>query len=466
MGKYKYLLKNVGLLTLSQFATKLMSFFLVPLYTNVLTTSDYGTYDLLMTTVGLLVPILTLNIQDSVLRFSLDENANKNAIVSVSVRYFLLSNIFVVAGLMVNSFLGISCFVTEYSGFIFLLFFSQSLSGIVTTFIRGTGRIADLSISSVLASACVISLNLIFLLVLKGGITGYFFANILGACVQNIYLLIRSDFCSHIKGDKFHSESKAMTAYSKPLIANSISWWINNVSDRYVVTLFCGLAENGIYSVAGKIPSILNIFQSIFSQAWTLSVVKDFDREDKSGFFTNTYKSYNCMMVIICSGIILFNKFLARILYAKDFYLAWKYVPWLTIAIVFGALAGYLGGFFTAAKESKIFSWSTMIGAATNLFLNLILTPLAGALGAAIATMISYAVVWAVRYCKSKKYIILRINIVRDLISYLVVIFQAIILMIEASASIPLQFLCFIFICILYFTEIKSIITKLRSKLL
>lgn len=76
-----------------------------------------------------------------------------------------------------------------------------------------------------------------------------------------------------------------MMDYSRPLIANSIAWWINNASDRYIVIFFCGLAENGIYSVASKIPSILNIFQSIFNQAWTLSAVKDFDSEDKHGFF-------------------------------------------------------------------------------------------------------------------------------------------------------------------------------------
>ena len=61
MSKYKYLLKNIGLLTLSSFATKLLSFFLVPLYTSVLTTRQYGTYDLFNTTVGVLIPIFTLN---------------------------------------------------------------------------------------------------------------------------------------------------------------------------------------------------------------------------------------------------------------------------------------------------------------------------------------------------------------------------------------------------------------------
>ena len=82
MGNYKYLAKNIGVLAISNFATKLLSFFLVPLYTSILTTSEYGTYDLFSTTVYLLVPILTLNIQDATIRFSLDENYDKKNISS------------------------------------------------------------------------------------------------------------------------------------------------------------------------------------------------------------------------------------------------------------------------------------------------------------------------------------------------------------------------------------------------
>ena len=83
--KYKYLFKNVGLLTLSSFATRFLSFFLVPLYTNILSTTDYGTYDLFTTTIGVLIPLLTFNIQDAVIRFALDNNYSKDAVVTIGM---------------------------------------------------------------------------------------------------------------------------------------------------------------------------------------------------------------------------------------------------------------------------------------------------------------------------------------------------------------------------------------------
>ena len=73
----RYLAKNIAFLTVGQFGTKLLTFFLVPLYTSVLTSAEYGTYDLYSAMVGLFVPILTLNISDATTVFLLDKNISK-----------------------------------------------------------------------------------------------------------------------------------------------------------------------------------------------------------------------------------------------------------------------------------------------------------------------------------------------------------------------------------------------------
>ena len=461
---YQYLFKNIGLLTLSSFATKFLSFFLVPLYTSILTSTEYGTYDLFSATIGVLLPIFTLNIQESVIRFSLDKKASRESIVSISTKYLVFSNSLVVLGVVINHIFQLSTTIDGYPIFFVLMFFVQSVAGVMTCYIRGIDKVADLSVSSVMASAVIIFFNILFLLVFKLGLFGYFCANILGQFVQCLYLTIRSNFFSEIRFKKYTVEEKEMITYSKPLIANSIAWWINNVSDRYVIVFFCGLAENGIYSVAGKIPSILNIFQTIFNQAWTLSAVKDFDPEDKSGFFSNTYRAYNCMMTIICSGIILFDKILAHFLYAKDFFVAWKYVPWLTIAILFGALSGYIGGFFSAVKNSKIFATSTIIGAVVNLVLNVVFTPLYGVMGAAVATTICFFVVWIFRFLQSKKCIKLRLNIWRDIFTYALLCVQSVFVMMDGLKMYIFVGSIFSILCMLYLKDIKLVVNKILRR--
>ena len=452
---------------MSSFATKLISFFLVPLYTNILTTTEYGTYDLFNTTVSVLLPILTLNIQESVIRFALDKKYDRGALVTVSMRCMLAGSAAVLGALIINGIFGFSETVGQYAGLFFLMFFSQALSEIVLAYTRGTDKIAELSISSVIASAVTIGCNLFFLLVLKWGLVGYFLASIIGPLAQCVYLMLRGSMLKEIHFKRRYSaEKKEMLRYCRPMIANSVAWWVNNASDRYVVIFFCGLAENGIYSVASKIPSILNIFQSIFNQAWTLSAVKDYDPEDKNGFFSNTYKAYNCLMVIICSVIICADKILARFLYANDFFTAWRYVPWLTIAIVFGALSGYLGGFFSAVKNSRIFARSSIAGAVSNVILNILLTPFMGALGAAVATAICYFEVWIIRYWCSKRYIRIKINLIRDAASYILLTLQAAVLL-TVQRDVPLygiEILLFFLILLLYVKDIQSVLNMILKK--
>lgn len=459
---YRYLLKNIGLLSLSSFATKILIFLLVPVYTSVLSTREYGTYDLFNTTVGVLLPILTSNIQESVLRFSLEKKNNLNSIVTICTKYLLFSNLFIVICLLLNKLLMINATLSQYSVVFFMMFFVQSLSGVLTCYIRGIDKVNYLAISSVIATIFIIVSNIMLLIVFKWGLMGYFIANILGPLAQSIFLLVRSDFVRRIRLRKYYAEERKMIGYSRPLIANSIAWWINSFSDRYIVSLFCGVDINGIYSVADKIPAMLNIFQSIFNQAWTLSAVKDFDPKDENGFFSNTYSIYNGIMTIVCSGIIIFDKILARILYANDFYFAWKYVPWLTIGVLFGALSGYIGGFFSAVKDSKVFATSTILGASTNIILNFIFTPIYGAMGAAVATAICYFIVWLFRFVQSKKYIKLTVNIKRDCISYSLLILQTIVLYIfDYIILYALECIIFIFISCLYFDEFKILVTKL-----
>ena len=463
MDKYKYLAKNIGLLALSSFATKLLSFFLVPLYTNILTTEEYGIYDLFNTTIGVLLPVLTLNIQEAILRFALDNKLSKKSIVSIGTRYFLISNLIVVVGLGINKFFHFSTIASDYALFFLLMFLAQSLSAVTMSYIRGIDRIADLSVSSIICSISTIFCNIAFLVIFGWGLIGYFIANVIGPVIQCVYLLFRANVFENISlTEKYNDETKEMLDYSRPMIANSIAWWVNNASDKYIVIWFCSLAENGIYSVASKIPSILNIFSAIFSQAWTLSAVKDFDPDDKNGFFANTYAVYNCLLTIICSVIIICDKILAHFLYAKDFYVAWRYVPWLTIALVFSALSGYLGGFFTAVKQTKMFAQSSVFGAVTNIILNLAFTPIVGAMGAAIATSISYFVMWILRLKQSKKYISLKVNVIRDVASYVVLAGQSIVLLLVENNAVmySAELALFIIILFLYISDIKRVVSK------
>ena len=463
MGKYKYLIKNIGLLTLSSFGTKLLTFFLVPLYTSVLSTSEYGTFDLTYTTVSLLIPILTMSIVESTLRFSLDKNADQQEIFSISLRIVIRSIIIFIACIVLNYYLELFPFINDNIVFFCMYYIVMLAQQLLQAFARGIDHVADIAVSGVLNSAVMITLNIVFLLYFRLGLTGYFLAYIIGLLTTSIYLSVRIKIWKYIRFYRLRkSKEKEMLSYSKPLVVNSISWWINNASDRYVVTWICGLAANGVYSVGYKIPSILSVFQTIFNTAWQLSTVRAYDKEDADGFFKNIYSLYNLVMVFGCSLMIVLTRLLARFLYAKDFFGAWRYVPFLMMAVVFGALIGVFSGVFQAVKDSKSQGKITVVGALINLALNIILTLWFGAIGAAIATAVAYFIMWLLNLYYIRKYIVIKIRLKRDILSYVLLLLQTV-LMLWFADSIPL-YLVQLIICgiilLLYSEEVKTILQR------
>ncbi|MDE7291335.1 MAG: oligosaccharide flippase family protein [Treponemataceae bacterium] len=450
----RYLAKNMFFLTVGQFGTKLLGFFLVPLYTSILSSAEYGTYDLYSVTVSLLVPILTLNIADSTTVFLLDKDSPREGIVSVSLKYYARSVLLFAALVCANRIIGFFPLLNAYPAFLLLMFALSGLSQLLLNFARGFDRIKDVAVSGVLCSAVMIALNIVLLIPLRMGLAGYYLAFIGGALAQSAYLCVSLRIFRFIRtGRQDKKLRKDMLAYSCPMMLNSVSWWVNSVSDRYVVTWLCGIVQNGIYSVAYKIPSILNMFQGIFSQAWTLSAVQDFDRDDRGGFFSKMYGLYNACMTCACSLLIACARPMALLLYANDFYAAWRFVPFLLVASVFGALSGYLGGIFAAVKDSKSFAASTVAGAALNIVLTVALVWLMGTIGAAIATAAAYILVWAMRMRRAKRIMRLNVSIAKDCTAYALLVVQCAVVLADerfAAWAGAMNGIIFMTVCVLY----------------
>lgn len=469
---YGYFAKNVGLLTLSNFGSKLLSFILVPLYTNVLTTEQYGTYDILYTTVSLLVPILTININEGVLRFCLDHDVKNGDVFSVAMKVFLPGTFFLVFFLAINHAFKLIPMLDKFALLFILLYIASALNGILVMYARGADFIADVAVSGIVCSVVMLGLSILLLVVFPFGLEGYFIANIAGLASQCVYITVKQRLwrgCSlRLPTQSEKLLFKRMSAYTVPMIANSVSWWVTNAAGKYAVILLCGTAMNGIYSASYKIPSILSMFQSIVYSAWVLSAVQDFDKNDETGFFSNTYSLYGFAMCVLCSMVMILNKPLAGILYGSEFYEAWKYVPPLLISIVFFALASFLGGVFSAVKDSKAYARSSVVAAVCNAALSLVLVWLIGVMGASVATAVAYGIMLVLRIKDVGKHMKLKINLVRDCTSYGVLTAQAALLVLPGLGDLTryaLQAVCLAVVIILYRREASWARQKVARRL-
>lgn len=396
-NKYRYLLKNTGILTISSFSSKILVFLLVPLYTSVLSTAEYGTYDLSVTTIQLLIPVFTLNIYDAVMRFFMDSRYSKGEVSAVGNKYCAISIGLFAIVILVNYRFGIIQPIRDYSLLVFLYYVANLANQYLTQAAKGNEQVRDIAIAGVVNTAVTLVLNILFLLVFRMGLSGFFIAYIAGQASSALILLVTLRYWKYISFDINKQYQKEMLAYSVPLVLGTIGWWCNNASDRYIVTFLCGIAANGVYSVAYKIPSILTTVQQIFLQAWQISALKEYDEQDSASFYGKTFVVINIGMCLICMGLILFTKPLAKVLYAKDFFTAWQYVPFLLVSGVFNAASGIIGPILNANKNSKSLGTSSLAGAVVNIILNFVLIKLMGVQGAAVATAVSSYVIYLLR---------------------------------------------------------------------
>lgn len=397
-SKSKILIKNIGILTISNFASKILVFLLVPLYTSVLSTEDVGVYDLIVSTVSLLIPILTLNIVDAVMRFLMDKSKSKEEVATIGIRYVSVSILPVLLFLIVASKIKALNSIHGFEMLILLYYVFSCLYQYLVQFTKGIENVSALGVAGILGTFVMLTANIVLLIVFKAGLKGFFVANILGQAVPATYLLVRTKLWNYIKGGAVNKTlQREMLIYCVPLIATVVGWWVNSASDRYVVSLICGVAANGVLSVSYKIPQIINTLQTIFIQAWQISAVKEYGEADTAKFYGETFSTINVVMCAACAWLILLARPIASILYANDFYQAWQYVPYLLLSSVINCASGLLGPILAAKKNSKAMMWSAIIGAVANIFLNIVFVYLLGIQGATIATVISSYVIYLVR---------------------------------------------------------------------
>lgn len=466
MASYKKLGKNVVLLTIGNFASKVLTFLLVPFYTAILTTAEYGTADLITTTVNLILPFFTILVYESVMRFSLDNGCDRSQVFSIGF-YITLIGCLVLVGC--SPLLLLIDKLKDYIVLFVLYYVTMSFYNLVLQFTKGIEKVHIYSLAGIINTIIYLLCNIIFLLLLDMRIEGYLLAAIIGHSVSAVFAFLA------VKGYRYilpvnrlnKVQRKEMLRYSLPMVPNAVSWWVSNSSDKYILTFFWGVAASGVYSVAYKIPSILTIFVSIFISAWQISAVEDFGSEESKNFYEDTYSKYELMIYLIASCLIAITKPLSRILFAKEFFVAWKYVPILIYAFIFNSLASFLGSIYTSAKKTKMLFYSTIIGAVFNIVFNIILIPIIREFGAAIATAASYIVVWLIRIIGSNKFFPIKVNWIRSLFANLILIGAIVCISIDFNPYYICSILIIVimtFICRSIIKDIFKVLLKVKNK--
>lgn len=433
MNRKKYLIKNTALFALNSVGIRIITFLLVPLYTSVFSTYEYGMIDLITTIATILIPLITVNIGEAVMRFSLDEDANRNEIICVGIFFICFS---VIAGTLVFAALQFVPSVHINPVLIYVYCVIQGIYQILSCNLRGQEKLLDYAIANIINTFLVAILNIVLLIVLKWGINGYFISYICAYFLAGMYCIFRGNIFLIFGQFKINPKLfMDMVKYSLVLVPNSFMWWIMNSSDHIMVTAMVGVAANGIYAISYKIPSILSTLSTVFNQAWSYSAIREDKSEDREEFNNHMYDNLVSFQFLITAILLFITRPFLRLYVDKAYYEAWKYTPFLLIGYFFLTMGTFLSTLYTVNKDSKGFLISGSIGALLNIMLNFMLIPILEVYGTALATCISYISVFVYRYFDTQKYMHIKIFKKKYLFGYLMLIMIGITVLFNNSIS-------------------------------
>lgn len=421
--KYKNLIKDTLIFSLGALGSKLILFLMVPVYTNILSTEEYGVTELIYTFMSLILPFVSLVIFDAVIRFGLSKSEKPENVLLSGLLVALVGSIVTVA---ITPLVGFYETISDWKWYLCVYIIFSMLLSIEQNYMKVSNKNFLFALVSIFQTLSLALLNIFFLYFRNMGVQGYMLATLGSHLIAILIPIFFGGIIPALGRAKLDKALlKRMIVFSAPLILNNISWWLVQSTGKIMVELMISTAALGLYTVATKIPSLINVITSIFQQAWGISAIKEIESTNDTDFYANIFDILQTLVIGATMGVLFILKPFMTVYVGADYLVATKYVPLLLVAAVFSTISAYWGTMYSALKKSANSMVTTLLAATVNVVVNYILIMLCGLWGAVIGTLVSYVVIAIVRTVDIRRYIKIDFNLTKLLINLALVAAQA-----------------------------------------
>ena len=404
MSEARRLIKNTGVIAVGGMATKLVQFLLLPLYTSVLSTSEYGTVDYVNTIALFLVPVVSVLMDEALFRFLIDchTDAERRRAVTCSCAAMAVGCAVFAAG-------SLAVWLVARPGDLFwvvALVVAQALLQMTGAVLRGFGKTPSYALMSFVASAATIVLNVVFIVAFQWGVTGMLSATVIAQGGTSLVFLVRERVWRYVDLSSFDAPYAAsLVRYALPLVPNKVSWTIMNMVDRLIIMNVMGASAAGVYAVSYKFPNVMDQVYGFFYQSWKESSARALGAEgDEVGFYNSVYRVLRRFMASVVLLMTALMPFAYGLLVEGDYGEGMLYVPILLLATYYSNISGFYGGIFTAHRDTRVMGITTVVSALLCLALCLLLIPAIGLWGASVATLAATLMVNEYRLVRVRRY--------------------------------------------------------------
>lgn len=411
MKKNKELIKNTLIIAIGKICTQFISFILLPLYTNILSTNEYGEVDLITTYVSLFVPLITLQIEMAVFRFLIEYRKDKkrqsdyiyNSISIVIKTTLILSIIYILVMSIIDY---------KYRWYLLIIIISTIYSNVLLQIARGIGDNLGFAIGSIIAGVTTLILNCLLLKIFNFGIEGMLISISVANLLCSIFIFLRENIYHNIKyGKKNNDLIKEMIKYSIPLIPNGIMWWIINVSDRTIISFILGTTSNGIYAISNKFSNLFVSLYNIYSLSWTEQASLHIKDKDKNEYFSEMLNKSIIFFFSLSIGIIGCMPYIFPLMIDDKYIESYIYIPILMLGMFFNVLVSLLGAIYIAEKKTKEVAKTSIYSAIINIVINLIFVKYIGIWATVISTAVAFMLMFIYRIIDVQKYVKVKFDI-------------------------------------------------------
>ncbi len=425
MGLYKNLFKQTAIYGLATVFPRMMSFFLVPLYTELLPKEAYGKVNIIFSYLIFFNVILAYGMETAFFRFYNKETDKKNVVDTAAVSIFWTTLIFLACALLFRNTLAFYSEIdVQYVTYTIWIIALDALVVIPFSKLRATQRsmfYAVLKMGNVTVNLVLNLFFLIFLPKLAVSNPGSFFDTIYVENFQIGYIFISNIMASLLTflvlspdyfKIKWHLDRelwKRMLRYGMPILVAGIAFAINEQFDKILLGKLLPKniadAEVGIYSACYK----LGLFMVLFRTAYTLGIEPFFFSHADKKNATQTYATVTKYFVIFGSfmmlGVIVFaDLFKSIMIRDSSYWEAMKVVPLIILANFFLGIYTNLSVWYKLIDKTYIGAWISIVGAVVTLALNFFLIPKYSYMGSAIATISAYGSMMLISYFMGQKH--------------------------------------------------------------
>lgn len=415
--------------------TKLLQFFLLPLYTKYLTPVEFGNYDLELAYATFLWTFLYLDIFGGILRFMFDfeKDEKGKAIVNGLALFSISSILYLLASFGFHLIIGESY---SHPFLLFLVGFFTVLQQVIGYIARGFEKNQVFVVGGILGSIATFFLTYVFIVSINLSFPGIYFATIGGMIVNIVYVFIRTKLWQQIDFAFFKLDIfSSLLKYLLPLSLNSVSYWFLTGFNRIVISKSLTIYDNGLYAVVMKFGAVISLFTQAFQLAWQeVSFSKaGLDRATQEKFFSQAINKFMIFLLIGASASLPVISITYKFIIDQQYADAYCLIPLALISAVFTAYASFVASIIGTLKKTKIIFTTTLFGSLVNIIVLFTLIESIGVSSALLSLSMGFFTIFIRRVQLLKRELRIRINWNKISIFFLLFLCSSVIYIVNIS---------------------------------